>query len=82
MFNVYIRSVRQQVIPVQDFGKTVGVITLLNNVSQPVAGLLVALLTAPIGLRGVIIGLALLTCSIGVSVAVLFKTKDAASIDR
>ncbi|KAI1691789.1 hypothetical protein DdX_21638 [Ditylenchus destructor] len=26
------------VIPVRDFGKTVGVLTLLNNLSQPVAG--------------------------------------------
>jgi MFS family permease len=34
MFNVYMRSIRQQVIPPQDFGKTVGVITLLNNVSH------------------------------------------------
>lgn len=81
MFNVYIRSVRQQVIPVKDFGKTVGVITLLNNVSQPLAGLLVALLTAPMGLRGVIIGLASLTCIIGVSVTLMFKARNAASVD-
>ena len=30
-------STRQRVIPVQDFGKTVGVITLLNNLPQPLA---------------------------------------------
>jgi MFS family permease len=81
MFNVYMRSIRQRVIAVKDFGKTVGVITLLNNVSQPLAGLLVALLTAPVGLRGVIVGLVLLACLIGIGVVVVFKTKLAAPVD-
>jgi hypothetical protein len=49
MFNVDMRTIRQRVIPPQDFGKTVGVITLLNNVSQPLAGLLVALLASSLG---------------------------------
>jgi MFS family permease len=43
MFSVYIRSRRQKVIPAADLGKTTGVIVLLNNLSQPVAGLLVGL---------------------------------------
>ncbi|MBA1194526.1 MFS transporter [Pseudomonas entomophila] len=55
MFNVYMRTIRQRVIPPQDFGKTVGVMTLLNNLSQPLAGLLVALLAAPLGARYVIL---------------------------
>jgi MFS family permease len=70
MFNVYMRSIRQRVIPVQDFGKTVGVITLLNNLSQPLAGLLVGLLSFSFGLRGVILGLTLLASGIGVGVAI------------
>ncbi len=61
MFNVYMRTLRQRVIPPQDFGKTVGVITLLNNLSQPLAGLLVALLAAPLGIRQVILMLTVLT---------------------
>lgn len=65
MFNVYMRTLRQRVIPPQDFGKTVGVITLLNNLSQPLAGLLVALLAAPLGIRQVILMLAVLTSVIG-----------------
>lgn len=65
MFNVYMRSIRQRVIPPQDFGKTVGVITLLNNLSQPLAGLLVALLAAPLGTRAVILMLAVLTIILG-----------------
>ncbi|MBC3256526.1 MFS transporter [Pseudomonas paralactis] len=69
MFNVYLRSTRQQVIPVQDFGKTVGVITLLNNLPQPLAGLMVAMLAAPLGTQTVILLLAAITALIGVAVA-------------
>jgi hypothetical protein len=67
MFNVYMRTIRQRVIPPQDFGKTVGVITLLNNLSQPLAGLLVALLAAPLGTQRVILLLAMLTTLLGAS---------------
>jgi hypothetical protein len=42
MFSVFIRSLRQQIIPAGDFGKTTGLIVLLNNLSQPLAGLIVA----------------------------------------
>lgn len=69
MFNVYLRSTRQRVIPVQDFGKTVGVITLLNNLPQPLAGLAVALLAAPLGTQAVILLLAGITLLLGVAVA-------------
>lgn len=65
MFNVYMRTIRQRVIPSQDFGKTVGVITLLNNMSQPLAGLLVALLAAPLGTQNIILILAVLTTILG-----------------
>lgn len=67
MFNVYMRSIRQRVIPAQDFGKTVGVITLLNNLSQPLAGLLVGGLAAPLGARGVVLVLSVASLLIGVA---------------
>ncbi|OAB54658.1 MFS transporter [Pseudomonas thivervalensis] len=73
MFNVYFRTLRQQVIPPQDFGKTVGVITLLNNLSQPLAGLLVAVLAAPIGTQEVILLLAVVTSLIGAAVVVVVR---------
>ncbi|CAB3775005.1 hypothetical protein [Paraburkholderia humisilvae] len=38
MFNVFIRSSRQKLIPKEDFGKTVGFIVMLNNLTQPLAG--------------------------------------------
>ncbi|ALE87995.1 MFS transporter [Pseudomonas versuta] len=73
MFNIYFRSVRQKVIPPQDFGKTVGVVSLLNNLSQPVAGLLIALLAAPLGTQTVILLLSGLTALIGVAVVALAR---------
>lgn len=73
MFNIYFRSVRQKVIPPQDFGKTVGVVSLLNNLSQPVAGLLIALLAAPLGTQTVIMVLSGLTALIGVAVVALAR---------
>jgi MFS family permease len=75
MFNVYMRSIRQRVIPAQDFGKTVGVITLLNNLSQPLAGLLVAVLAAPLGTQRVILILAALTALLGAMALLLFSGK-------
>jgi MFS family permease len=69
MFNVYMRSMRQRVIPVQDFGKTVGVITLLNNLAQPLAGLMIAVLAAPFGTQAVILLLSAISALIGVAVA-------------
>jgi MFS family permease len=65
MFNIYMRSIRQRVIPPKDFGKTVGVITLLNNLSQPLAGLLVAVFATALGTQRVILILAVLTILLG-----------------
>ncbi|MBI1244423.1 MAG: MFS transporter [Alphaproteobacteria bacterium] len=59
MFSVYIRSVRQRIIPPRDFGKTTGLVIMLNNLSQPLAGLLVALLAGPIGVENTILAMAL-----------------------
>jgi MFS family permease len=76
MFNVYMRSIRQRVIPPQDFGKTVGVITLLNNLSQPLAGLLVALLAKPLGIHQVILILAVMTTVLGVAALRFFAKRQ------
>ena len=46
MFNIYLRSSRQKVIPTADFGKTTGVMTLLNNLTQPLAGLAISAFAA------------------------------------
>ncbi|MBW8720489.1 MAG: MFS transporter [Polaromonas sp.] len=57
MFNVYIRSLRQKLIPPRDLGKTTGVIVMLNNLSQPLAGMLVGVFAGVMEGRGVILGL-------------------------
>jgi thiosulfate reductase cytochrome b subunit len=56
MFNIYLRSLRQRVIPPHDFGKTAGVVTLLNNLTQPLAGLLVGAGAGHFGLPALILG--------------------------
>ena len=75
MFNIYFRSVRQKVIPPQDFGKTVGVVSLLNNLSQPLAGLLIALLAGPLGTQTVILWLTGLTALIGVTLVKMARRR-------
>ncbi len=49
MFNVFIRSLRQKIIPRRDFGKTTGLVVMLNNLSQPLSGLMI---TAFAGIYG------------------------------
>lgn len=75
MFNIYFRSVRQKVIPPQDFGKTVGVVSLLNNLSQPLAGLLIALLAGPLGTQTAILWLTGFTALIGVTLVTLARRR-------
>ncbi len=66
MFSVYIRSRRQKIIPTADLGKTTGLIVLLNNLSQPVAGLLVGLFAGQANARNVILALTLGMGALGV----------------
>ena len=70
MFNVYIRSLRRKIIPLRDFGKTTGVIITLNNLSQPLAGLLVSVFSGAGHLGAVIGGISLVMGAIGIVVAV------------
>lgn len=69
MFNVYIRSLRQKIIPPRDLGKTTGVIVMLNNLSQPLAGMLVGVFAGVMEGRGVILGLVGAMGLIGILVA-------------
>jgi hypothetical protein len=66
MFNIYLRSSRQRVIPAADYGKTTGVMTLLNNLTQPLAGLAVGAFatewTAGKVILSLTLGMALLGC--------------------
>jgi len=68
MFNVFLRSLRKQIIPAQDFGKTTGLVVLLNNLSQPLAGLLVALYAGEFGVQVVVLSVVVVAVLIGVLV--------------
>jgi hypothetical protein len=70
MFTVYLRSLRQKIIPQKDFGKTTGVMITINNLSQPLAGLLVGVFSGPVGPGLVIGGISLVMGAIGVIVAI------------
>ena len=65
MFNIYLRSNRQKVIPMADFGKTTGVMTLLNNLTQPLAGLAISALAAEWTANRVIFALTIAMATLG-----------------
>ncbi|HEY2021541.1 MFS transporter [Paraburkholderia sp.] len=69
MFNVYIRSARLEIIPPEDYGKTIGVAILLNNLTQPLAGLLVSVFSARAQTGPLIVALSLTMGGIGAAVA-------------
>ncbi|WP_322044731.1 MFS transporter [Paraburkholderia sp. J67] len=71
MFSVFIRSTRQRLIPPKDFGKTVGLIALLNNITQPLAGLFVGLFAGRLGAAMIIFILTCCMAGIGVCLAAL-----------
>ncbi|MEM5365759.1 MFS transporter [Paraburkholderia azotifigens] len=76
MFSIYIRSARQAIIPVKDYGKTLGVVIMLNNLTQPLAGLLVGafagngrigMVVVAISMTMGVLGLAVTLVSMGVA---------------
>lgn len=72
-FNVYIRTLRSQIIPSKHLGKTTGLIAVLNMCSIPMSALAVALLSSyysPMGIIGMIFLLALI---LGVGLIILGK---------
>jgi MFS family permease len=60
VFTVYIRTERAQLIPADRFGSTIGIIVLLNFVSLPFAGLLMAISSKIINLQSLIVIVSLL----------------------
>lgn len=66
MFSIYIRTVRQTVIPPRDYGKTLGVVIMLNNLTQPLAGLLVGLFSGHNRVGLVIVSISLMMGGSGV----------------
>lgn len=79
MFGIYIRIRRQRIIPAKDYGKTTGVIVLLNNLTQPLAGLIVGVFADATQTRGVIFAVCLMVAGIGVAAAVASRKAAATS---
>jgi len=79
MFSIYIRIHRQRIIPPEDYGKTTGVIVLLNNLTQPVAGLLVGALADAAQTGRLILALCLMVGAIGIAVALAAHRSAAAA---
>ena len=75
MFSVYIRTRRLQVIPAADLGKTTGLIVLLNNVTQPIAGLVVGLFAGHAHAPAVIAAMAVAMGLLG-GLAIFFGQKN------
>lgn len=71
MFSVYIRSARQRIIPPADYGKTMGVVILLNNLTQPIAGALVGLFAEHSGAGSLVLILSLTMALLGLIVSLL-----------
>ncbi|MFD2263251.1 MFS transporter [Lacibacterium aquatile] len=71
MFSIYIRTLRQQIIPAQDYGKTTGLVVFLNNLSQPLAGLLVGIFAGPTATGMLILSLAGLMAVVGIAVSIV-----------
>jgi MFS family permease len=85
MFNVYIRSARLQIIPPEDYGKTIGVAILLNNLTQPLAGLLVGVFSARTQTGPLIVALSLTMGGIGAAVSLgsaLLRRKRAWALEE
>ncbi|WP_213958694.1 MFS transporter [Variovorax sp. dw_954] len=77
MFNVFIRARRQKIIPPADYGKTTGVVVMLNNLTQPLAGLLVGACAGPPETARLIVWLSLAMGALG-----LGAFRSASSPDR
>ncbi|MBW0445148.1 MFS transporter [bacterium M00.F.Ca.ET.228.01.1.1] len=77
MFSVFIRGARQRLIPKEDFGKTVGLVVLLNNITQPLAGLLVSYFAKSLGTGNLIVILSGSMATIGLTVTAMRAKRSA-----
>ncbi|MTH98833.1 MFS transporter [Roseibium sp. RKSG952] len=69
MFNVYIRTARQKIIPPEDYGKTTGLAILFNNITLPLSGFLVGLVPSVDDTGWLVLGLTAFTALAGLLLA-------------
>ena len=69
MFSVFLRSLRKALIPANNLGKSTGLLILLNNLAQPLAGLIVALLAGVYLLQDLLLYASVLVAILGTLLA-------------
>lgn len=74
LYNIYVRTNRARIIPKEHLGKTIGVIVLINQVSLPLAGLLIATFAKYPGVQGIFLIISL--CLIPLLIIFLVKHKQ------
>lgn len=74
-FNVYIRSLRGQIIPKAHMGKTTGLIILINNSSLPITGWLVAQFSSHLSPMQTLAAIFALSLSLGIGLIAFGRRK-------
>ncbi|WP_083387375.1 hypothetical protein [Salinicola sp. MIT1003] len=72
-FSVSIRSLRRRVIPPEDFGKTTGLVVMLNNLTQPLGGLVVSATAGWHATGSILLGVALLMLVSGALILIRYR---------
>jgi MFS family permease len=75
VFNVYIRTRRMEIIARKDFGKAIGLLMIVNNLSKPLSGFIVYVLTPWLSVTQIILVATLITVISTLSFK-LFSTKE------
>mgnify|MGYP005991493049 CR=1 FL=1 len=65
MFSIFLRGLRKELIPLENLGKSSGLLVLLNNIAQPIAGLIIALLAGLYLLQDLLLYMTLFVCILG-----------------
>ncbi len=66
MFSISLRSLRKRLIPIENLGKSTGLLILLNNIAQPLAGLIIALLAGSYLIQDILLYTTLFVCLFGI----------------
>jgi len=82
MFSVSIRSLRRRVIPPKDFGKTTGLVVMLNNLSQPLGGLIVSATAGFLATGSILLAVALVMLVTGVLIVGRYRDHVLPSLGR
>lgn len=76
MFNIFLRSLRKTLIPGENLGKSTGVLVLLNNIAQPIAGLIVTLFASLFLLQDLLLYTAMFVCLLAIVIGAYLVLKS------